>query len=164
MPYMLYASIPVFGATWFAHSWFGVAVQWNGLDYAYALFDLAKYDDSFPWEQIARGLTVSALYQQETSERYTGLYPDSYNFMDRTTSAWKLSPALIIRNLYLRRRTDIRGQALPFTMIASPKYSGCHCGCMVGLFPVEFMYIEPSLRKLRSKTTNGRSKVSPCGK
>jgi len=101
MPYMLYASIPVFGATWFTGSWFGVAVQWNGLDYAYALFDLAQYDDSLPWETIARGLTTSALYQQETSEKYKGLYPDSYNFMDKTKSAWKLSPNLIVRNLFV---------------------------------------------------------------
>lgn len=100
MPYMLYASIPVFGATWFTHSWFGVAVQWNGLDYAYALFDLAEYDSSLPWDKIARGLTISGLYQQETSEKYRGMYPDSYNFMDRSTSAWKLAPSLIIRNLF----------------------------------------------------------------
>ncbi len=101
MPYMLYASIPVFGATWFTGSWFGVAVQWNGLDYAYALYDLDEYDKSLPWRKIADGLTISALYQQETSEKYEGLYPDSYNFMDKTTSAWKLSPSLIIRNLFV---------------------------------------------------------------
>lgn len=101
MPYMLYASIPVFGATWFTHSWFGRAVQWNGLDYAYALFDLAEYDNSFPWRKIARGLTVSGLYQQEMGEKYSGLYPDSYDFMDKTTSAWKLAPRQIIRNLFV---------------------------------------------------------------
>lgn len=101
MPYMLYASIPVFGATWFTHSWFGVAVQWNGLDYAYALFELAEYDDSLPWAKIARGLTVSAMYQQETTEHFKGLYPDSYNMMDRSTSAWKLAPMQIIRNLFV---------------------------------------------------------------
>ena len=101
MPYMLYASIPVFGATWFTHSWFGVAVQWNGLDYAYALFNLAEYDDSLPWRKIAEGLTVSGLYQQETSAKYLGLYPDAYNLMDKTTSAWKLSPRQIVRNLFV---------------------------------------------------------------
>jgi hypothetical protein len=100
MPYMQYASIPVFGATWFTGSWFGVAVQWNGLDYAYALFDLTNYDHSISWGAIAKGLTVSALYQQETAKKYMGLYPDSYNFMDKTTSPWKLSPSLIIRNFF----------------------------------------------------------------
>ena len=101
MPYMLYASIPVFGATWFTGSWFGVAVQWNGLDYAYALYDLAEYDNSLPWRKIADGLTISALYQQETDKKYEGLYPDSYNFIDKSKSAWKLSPSLIIRNLFV---------------------------------------------------------------
>jgi uncharacterized repeat protein (TIGR01451 family) len=101
IPSMLYGSIPVFGATWYTHSWFGVAVQWNGLDYAHALFDLAEYDNSLPWMKIARGLTVSALYQQETSEKYEGLYPDSFNFMDKSTSAWKLAPGGIVRNLFV---------------------------------------------------------------
>lgn len=102
MPYMLYASIPVFGASWLeGGGWFGNAVQWNGLDYAYSLFDLAKYDNSLPWETIAKGLTISGLYQQETNEKYKGLYPDSYNFMDKTTSPWKLSPILIVRNLFV---------------------------------------------------------------
>jgi hypothetical protein len=101
MPYMLYASIPVFGATWFTGSWFGVAVQWNGLDYANALYDLAQYDKSLPWKKIADGLTISALYQQETNKKYEGLYPDAYDFMTKAKSAWKLSPSLLIRNLFV---------------------------------------------------------------
>jgi len=101
MPYMLYASIPVFGATWFTGSWFGAAVQWNGLDYAYSLFDLARYDSSFPWRKIAEGLTISGLYQQETGEKYKGLYPDSYNLVDKSSSAWKLAPSQIVRNLFV---------------------------------------------------------------
>jgi hypothetical protein len=41
-PIMRGASIPVFGVTWLNQQpWFGVAVQWNGLVYARALYRLA---------------------------------------------------------------------------------------------------------------------------
>ena len=41
-PFMRYASIPVFGATWYQGSWFGTPVQWNGLRYGYAVLKLAE--------------------------------------------------------------------------------------------------------------------------
>jgi len=110
MPYMRYASIPVFGATWFTHSWFGRAVQWNGLDYAYALLKLAKVDTTLPWQEIARGITVSAMYQQEESGKYEALYPDSYDLMTKSKASWWLSPSGILRNVFalLGNDPDVR--------------------------------------------------------
>jgi hypothetical protein len=64
-------------------NWIGRPVQWIGLLYAYSLQHLAAQDRSFPWLKVARGITVSALYQQAyTPERGTeanrkGAYPDS---------------------------------------------------------------------------------------
>jgi len=100
MPYMRYASIPVFGATWFTHSWFGRAVQWNGLDYAYALLKLSEHDATLPWRKIATGITVSAMYQQDDSGKYEALYPDSYDFMTKSKAQWWLSPSGILRNVF----------------------------------------------------------------
>jgi len=100
MPYMRYASIPVFGATWFTHSWFGRAVQWNGLDYAYSLLKLSEHDATLPWREIATGITVSAMYQQEDAGKYEALYPDSYDFMMKSKASWWLSPAGILRNVF----------------------------------------------------------------
>ncbi len=77
-PWMLYASIPVFGSTFFTHSWLGNPVQWCGLVYAYYLQKLAPYDPSFPWKQIAEGMTVSGEYLQFAEEKLElkGTYPD----------------------------------------------------------------------------------------
>ena len=100
MPYMRYASIPVFGATWFTHSWFGRAVQWNGLDYAYALLKLSDHDAALPWREIASGITVSAMYQQDDGGKYEALYPDSYDFMTKSKAQWWLSPSGILRNVF----------------------------------------------------------------
>jgi len=77
---MRYASIPVFGTTFFTHSWFGVPVQWCGLVYAYHLQHLARYDTSFPWAKVAAGITVSGMHQQFGDERpeLKGTFPDGW--------------------------------------------------------------------------------------
>lgn len=81
LPAMHGASIPVFGATSYALSWTGVAVQWNGLAYASALLDLAKLDRSFPWGRVAESLLRSAMYQQATQGDRLGQWPDAMNFI-----------------------------------------------------------------------------------
>ena len=98
--FLKYASIPVFGATWFQGSWFGRPVQWNGLRYAYALLDLARYDDSLDWEKIGRGVTISCMYQQSTQEEDLALWPDSISAIDRTKSGWIFAPRGILQNVY----------------------------------------------------------------
>ncbi|NMC19138.1 MAG: hypothetical protein GYA33_01850, partial [Thermogutta sp.] len=51
-PVMLYATIPVYGATnWVAPNWMGLPVQWCGLVYAYALTMLAPYDSTLDWHR-----------------------------------------------------------------------------------------------------------------
>jgi hypothetical protein len=80
-PAMLGASIPVFGATGYGLSWLGVAVQWNGLAYADALWRLGALDDSFPWRKVAEGLLRSAMYQQATEGPRLAQWPDALNFI-----------------------------------------------------------------------------------
>jgi len=104
-PWMRYGSIPVFGASWMQCSWFGVLVQWNGLRYAYALLKLNAYDDAlqygrFTWNDIARGITHSAMYQQSPKKEILSLWPDSYNCMTCERAAWDFPPRLILKNLY----------------------------------------------------------------
>ncbi|MFQ6096641.1 MAG: hypothetical protein ACE5O2_02870, partial [Armatimonadota bacterium] len=98
--FLKYASIPVFGATWYRGSWFGRAVQWNGLRYAYALLQLAEYDDSLDWAKVARGVTVSAMYQQSTDEEDIGMWPDSISAIDKSKSGWIFAPRAILKNVY----------------------------------------------------------------
>jgi hypothetical protein len=100
-PYMLYASIPVFGATWFRGSWFGRPVQWNGLRYSYALLKLAEYDPDFPWRTIAEGIVRSAIHQQATEGEEMGLWPDSVSVITGERSRWVFSPQRILKNVYV---------------------------------------------------------------
>jgi hypothetical protein len=100
LPFMRYASIPVFGATWFKGSWFGRAVQWNGLRFAYALLKLSDYDNSFPWRRVAEGLTVSAMYQQDQEGEDVALWPDSVSLITGKKVKWVFSPAQILKCVY----------------------------------------------------------------
>lgn len=81
-PVMRWASIAIFGATFFTHSWFGRPVQWNGLVYADAVLRLARYDGSWPWQEIARGILHSALHQQRTIPPAPAGLPDSWYLPD----------------------------------------------------------------------------------
>lgn len=64
-----YASIPDYGSEYFTGggkegSWWGYPVQWEGLQYAYSLLQLADHDSTLPWRAIAEGITISGMYQQ----------------------------------------------------------------------------------------------------
>lgn len=99
-PFLRYASIPVFGATLFQGSWFGRPVQWNGLDYAEALWQLARHDDSRPWTRIAEGIVVSAMHQQAASGDDIALWPDSIGAIGGDKSAWVFAPVMVNRGTY----------------------------------------------------------------
>ncbi len=123
-PLQKYATIPIFGTTFFSHSWRGVPVQWCGLVYAYALQELAPYDDSQPWETsaraivrngrtsenlkrnqkkwetIARGIVNSALWQQLTEGELIGTLPDSYGDYCLTARGAFINPENIMTNLH----------------------------------------------------------------
>ncbi|MCS7254846.1 MAG: hypothetical protein RMK18_07070 [Armatimonadota bacterium] len=116
---MRYASIPVFGTSFFtAAPWFGTPVQWNGLDYAYALLKLSRalksayldkagsiwQDPSF-WRHIAEGITVCAIEHQAAVEHPDGNYPDSVSLTYRYGPNDKgiISPYGIARNIWLLR-------------------------------------------------------------
>jgi hypothetical protein len=100
-PGMVFASIPVFGTTFYTHSWLGVPVQWNGLVYAYGLQHLAPYDASLPWRHIAEGITVSGTWQQiEEEGKLKGTYCDGwYEHMTDKRGAW-INPEDIMVNLF----------------------------------------------------------------
>lgn len=79
-PGMRYASIPVFGSTFFTHSWIGLPVQWCGLVYAYGLQELMRFEPDDLWRRQVEGMTVSAMHQQWPLDHpeLAGTYPDSY--------------------------------------------------------------------------------------
>ncbi len=99
-PLQMYATIPIFGATFFTHTWRGVPVQWCGLVYAYALQELAVFDESHDWRKLAEGITTSALYQLLTEGPYVGTLPDSYGDYFLTAHGAYINPENIMTNLH----------------------------------------------------------------
>ena len=91
-PIMLYSTPPVFGATFWRHSWFGLPVQWVGGVYAYALTILAPYDDSLDWNHLARGILLSGEQQQYPDGPHVGLLPDSFNLAHQRRQPADINP------------------------------------------------------------------------
>jgi len=98
-PLMLGGSIAVFGATFYTGSWFARPVQWNGLEYARVLLDLARYDKSLPWRHFAEMITISGMNQQSTREIDYGAYTDNWDVIDDVEcTVCMLAPGRIMLN------------------------------------------------------------------
>jgi hypothetical protein len=95
-PTMLYATTPVLGATgWQAPNWIGLPVQWCGLDYAYAVARLAPHDKTLDWQQLARGILVSAEMQQAPDGPMIGCLPDSFSLDEQRRNGPFINPCAI---------------------------------------------------------------------
>ncbi|MEE8451739.1 MAG: hypothetical protein V3R99_07480 [Thermoguttaceae bacterium] len=141
-PTMLYATPPVYGATnWRAPVWIGLPVQWVGGVYAYALTMLAKHDDSFDWNHLARGILISAEQQQYPDGEWVGLLPDVFSLEDQQRHPARINPCGIAS---LRMALD--GQ-LDFLSVAT---DGQHR--VAAPFPVSFRYGEAHIRAKRGTT------------
>ena len=105
-PGMHFASIPVFGTTFYTHPWFGVPVQWNGLVLAYYLQRLNQCTEDERWHQIAEGITVSAMYQQWEDGELKGTYPDGFYGFCTEGKGPHLNPEDIMANVYALRGLD----------------------------------------------------------
>jgi len=101
-PIMRGATIPAFGATWLNQQpWFGIAVQWNGLVYARALYRLAELDTTHDWKRLADTITLCAVQMQEwvsdRSARWEGFYPDAFSIPKGSEEyTWNLNPRLLV--------------------------------------------------------------------
>ena len=105
-PGMQFASIPVFGTSFYTHPWFGVPVQWNGLVLAYYLQRLNQHTEDDRWLQIAEGITVSAMYQQWEDGELKGTYPDGFYGFCTEGKGPHLNPEDIMVNVYTLRGLD----------------------------------------------------------
>ena len=115
-PMMLGATIPVFGSTFYKHSWLGVPVQWCGLVYAYHIYHLAEELDRTPlpltlnftgadWRRITELITVSGMYQQFADGDKIGAYPDSITNFEKRHPAF-LNPEDIMVNVLALKGHD----------------------------------------------------------
>ncbi len=101
-PVMLYATIPVYGATnWVAPNWMGLPVQWCGLVYAAALTMLAPHDATLDWNRLAWGILISGEQQQvPAGDPKAGTLPDSFSLAAQTRNGPFINPCA----LYILRR------------------------------------------------------------
>jgi hypothetical protein len=115
-PMMLGATIPVFGSTFYTHTWLAVPVQWCGLVYAYHVCHLAQdlaraplpsTESPLPlalgltpadWRRLAELITVSGLHQQYADGPRIGTYPDSISNFERRNPAF-LNPEDVLVNV-----------------------------------------------------------------
>jgi hypothetical protein len=95
-PTMLGNSVGVIGSTYYSHSWLGRPVVWMGLDYAYALEDLAEFDKAFPWLKVSQSVTNCAMWQQFADGPEKGLFPDSWELATNKPNIPYILPDIIL--------------------------------------------------------------------
>lgn len=113
-PMMLGSTIPVFGSTFYTHTWLAVPVQWNGLVYSYHLIHLAETMEKIAsggttlpqgvlgftpndWRSIQAHILASATHQQCVEGNLIGTYPDSISNFEKRNGAF-INPEDILLN------------------------------------------------------------------
>ena len=92
-PHMLYATVPMFGASERENPvWFGTSQPWCGCVYACGVTLLGQYDTSIDWLKIARGILHSAEALQFESGPYIGCIPDGFSLVTQESVSWKVNP------------------------------------------------------------------------
>lgn len=92
-----YASIAVYGATtWISPVWIGLPVQWCGLVYADALYELSESDSSGRWKAIADGIVLSAMQQTyPAGHERAGMLPDSFDLNAQIRNPFDINPGTL---------------------------------------------------------------------
>jgi hypothetical protein len=107
VPYWHYATIPVFGATFFrAPDWIGLPVQWCGLVYAEEALRCLDLKVDATYETVGKGIVHSGMWQQAAEGKFRGLLPDSYPFAARQGNGPFINPETILRPWWLMRGYD----------------------------------------------------------
>ncbi len=107
-PVMLYATVPVLGATnWRAPNWIGLPVQWCGGVYAYALALMAPHEKTLDWAKLARGILIAGEQMQHPAGKYVGCLPDAWDIPSQSRRPWTINPcALVSLRLLLDGEVD----------------------------------------------------------
>lgn len=100
-----YATCAVMGATeWMTPNWIGRPVQWCGLVYAAALWDLARLEPLAEqggyWRRIAAGITASGLRQTHPADdrEAVGCLPDSWDLVRHVRYPVPINPGTVQEN------------------------------------------------------------------
>ena len=94
-----YGTVPVLGTTYYVVSWFGVIVEWCGLEWAAKVLDLCDLRDDPILRSAAAGVTRSGLQQMFDREPWIGLYPDVWNVEGNWAGGALICPRLLVNAL-----------------------------------------------------------------
>jgi hypothetical protein len=122
-----YSTIAVLGATnWRAPLWLGRPVQWCGLVYCSALHMLSEYDNTGPWERIAKGITATGLQMSWplTDKARQGLLPDFFDLEAQISDGPAINPGTVqahVAELYGKGKMyDVKKVRRPGWFIHAP--------------------------------------------
>lgn len=102
-----YATIPVLGPTFYVHGWFGVPVQWCGLEWAWKVLDLLKDRPDPLLQAVADGVIASGFQQTFDKPPWVGLYPDSWDLALNRAQGALLSAHLTLQCLQSQERVPL---------------------------------------------------------
>ncbi len=74
-----FASVPVLGPTFYVINWYGVIVQWCGLEWAWKVIELDHERSDPLLRYVADGVVLSGLQQMFDKPPWVGLYPDVWD-------------------------------------------------------------------------------------
>jgi len=97
---MPYASIPVFGTSWFAVPWFGIPVQWCGLAWANVVREIDAIRPLPEYVRVADGVFRSAVNQQADGSYLAGTIPDSWEAAERLSRQPYIAPERLLEYAY----------------------------------------------------------------
>jgi hypothetical protein len=92
-----YGTVPVLGPTFYTINWFGVLVQWCGLEWAQHAIELDADRPDPMLRYIADGVVQSGLQQMMDQPPWVGLYPDSWRLDQNLAQPSLIYPGLILK-------------------------------------------------------------------
>jgi|GEM_PF-1450378 len=95
-----FASIPVFGTSWYAVPWFGIPVQWCGLAWGNAVREIDAIRPMPEYVQIADGIFRSAANQQCDRGYLAGTLPDSWDLATNLSRQPFIVPERLVEYAY----------------------------------------------------------------
>lgn len=90
-----YGCIPVLGTSYYYVSWFGRVVQWIGVMWANAVYELMKHTNDTVLVQAADGLLMSAYEQMFDKAPAAGMLPDSWELRNNVMWSPHIAPMLV---------------------------------------------------------------------
>jgi hypothetical protein len=90
-----YGSIPVFGATFYVGTWFGVVVQWCGLRWADSVLRAKDALSDPVLLDAARGVVISGCQQTFDKPPVEGCLPDAWHVESNTAYPAFIGPAVL---------------------------------------------------------------------